>query len=220
MSIESQQLAILAAVTYFIGAIPFGLVVAKVKGRDPRQFGSGNIGATNVGRMLGGKYFALVFTLDMLKGMLPMLAGAFLVRHLDVTNKPYLMWMLVGLAALVGHIFPIYLKFKGGKGVATAAGVLLGLFPYYTIPGAIVIGVFIVVFLVWRMVSLGSVIGALAFAPVYAIVGYFLGWPIAREQLPLLIFAIVMSLLIVLKHKTNIQRILAGTEHAFRKSGT
>ena len=212
------QLAILAAVTYFVGAIPFGLLVAKAKGRDPRQFGSGNIGTTNVGRMLGGKFFAIVFTLDMLKGMLPMLAGAFLVRHLDVTHKPYLIWMLVGLAALVGHIFPIYLKFKGGKGVATAAGVLLGLFPYYTIPGAIVIVLFIVVFLIWRMVSLGSVIGALAFAPAYAVVGYSLGWPITREQLPLLIFAIVMSLLIVIKHKANIKRILAGTEHAFRKS--
>lgn len=217
MPIEAQ-FGILIVLTYFVGSIPFGLLVAKSKGRDPRQFGSGNIGATNVGRMLGGKFFAIVFVLDMLKGMIPMLIGAWLIRSYPVTDKPYVWWMLVGLAALVGHIFPVYLKFKGGKGVATAAGVLLGLFPYYTIPGLIVIGIFVLVFLVWRMVSLGSMVCALAFTPVYVLVGSSLGWPVTRQQLPLLIFAIGMSLLILWKHRSNFKRILAGTEHAFRKN--
>ncbi len=216
MSIDAK-LAILAGMTYFLGSIPFGLIVGKIKGRDPRQFGSGNIGATNVGRMLGGKFFAIVFTLDLLKGMLPMLVAAYLTRHLPITDKPYLLWMLVGAAALLGHLFPIYLKFKGGKGVATAAGVLLGLWPYYTVAGVMVIGLFIVIFMIWRMVSLGSVIGALAFAPTYAAIGYWRGWPILNQQLPLLIFAIAMSLLITIKHKSNIRRILNGTEHTFSK---
>lgn len=212
MSTEAQ-FAILTISTYFIGAIPFGLLVARSKGIDPRKAGSGNIGATNVGRLLGGRFFALVFTLDMLKGMIPMLIGAWLVRELDVTHKPYLLWMSVGAAALLGHVFPIYLKFKGGKGVATAAGVLLGLYPYYTIAGLIVVGIFIVVFMIWRMVSLGSIIGALSFAPAYVAIGLWQGWPITTQQLPLLVFAIIMSLLITLKHRTNIKRILAGTEN-------
>jgi len=216
MSIEAK-FAILTVLTYFVGSIPFGLLVAKSKGIDPRKAGSGNIGATNVGRLLGGKFFAIVFTLDMLKGMIPMLIGAWLVRDLDVTHKPYLLWMCVGAAALLGHVFPIYLKFKGGKGVATAAGVLVGLWPYYTIPGLIVVGLFIVVFMIWRMVSLGSIVGSLAFAPTFAAIGVWRGWPVTREQLPLLIFAIVMSLLITIKHRTNIQRILAGTENRFRR---
>ncbi|GIW77236.1 MAG: glycerol-3-phosphate acyltransferase [Phycisphaerae bacterium] len=212
------QFGILIVLTYFVGSIPFGLLVAKTKGCDPRQFGSGNIGATNVGRMLGGKFFAIVFSLDLLKGMVPMLIGAWLIRSYPVTEKPYLWWMLVGLAALLGHIFPVYLKFKGGKGVATATGVLLGLFPYYTIPGLIVMGIFIVIFLIWRMVSLGSMVCALAFTPVYMLVGYAWGWPVTRQQLPLLIFAVVMSLLILWKHRSNFKRILAGTEHVFRKT--
>ncbi len=216
MTIEAQ-LALLAVAAYFVGAIPFGLLVGKAKGIDPRTQGSGNIGATNVGRLLGGKFFALVFTLDLLKGLLPMLAGAYLVRSYDLQSKPYLLWMLVGAAAIAGHLFPIYLKFKGGKGVATSAGVLLGLWPFYTLPGFIVIGVFLVVFLISRTVSLGSILGALAFAPTYALFGLWRGWPITREQLPLLIFAIVMSLLITWKHRTNIKRLLAGTEHSFKK---
>ena len=215
MTIEAD-LALLAIAAYFVGSIPFGLIVGKAKGIDPRTQGSGNIGATNVGRLLGGKFFALVFTLDLLKGMLPMLAGAYLVRNFDLQSKPYLLWMLVGAGAIAGHLFPIYLKFKGGKGVATSAGVLLGLWPFYTLPAFVVIGIFLLVFLISRTVSLGSIIGSLAFAPTYALFGWWQGWPIVGKQLPLLIFAIVMSLMITWKHRANIQRLLAGTEHSFK----
>ena len=217
MSIEAK-LGVLAVIAYFIGAIPFGLIVGRMKGIDPRTSGSGNIGATNLGRLLGGRYFALVFTLDLLKGLLPMIAAAWVVRHLDPTQKPYVLWMAVGLSAIVGHLFPVYIKFKGGKGVATSAGVILGLFPYYTIPGAGAIGVFLIVFAITRTVSIGSILGSAVFPALFILAGSYFHWPVFGELLPLLIFAILMATLIIFKHRKNIARILAGTEHSFRKS--
>ncbi|MBC7782436.1 MAG: glycerol-3-phosphate 1-O-acyltransferase PlsY [Burkholderiales bacterium] len=215
MSIETK-LAVLAIASYFLGSVPFGLIIGRLKGIDPRTAGSGNIGATNVGRLLGGKYFALVFTLDLLKGLLPMLLAAWLVRHLADNDKPYLMWMLVGAGSIAGHLFPVYLKFKGGKGVATSAGVLLGLWPFYTLPGLLVVGLFIAVYAITRTVSIGSIIGAGAFPIVYVLFGVWKQWPVFTTQLPLLIFAILVAVMIVWKHRTNIRRLLAGTEHSFR----
>ena len=134
----TAQLGILIALAYIVGSIPFGLVVALAKGVDPRLSGSGNIGATNAARAIGGKrWFFLIFFLDMLKGLLPMLVAAVLLRHESRTAETYLLWLAVGLAAVLGHMFSIFLKFKGGKGVATSAGIMLGLYPYYTYPGLI-----------------------------------------------------------------------------------
>lgn len=211
------QLGVLAVIAYWLGAIPFGLIIGKLKGIDPRKAGSGNIGATNVGRLLGGKYFALVFTLDLLKGLIPMLIAAFLLRHFSENDKPYMSWMVVGAGAILGHLFPVYLKFKGGKGVATSAGVLLGLFPYYTLPALIAIGLFIVVFLITRMVSIGSILSAAAFPVIYALFGTWKHWPVFEQQFPLLVFAILMASLIVWKHRTNIARLMKGQEHSFKK---
>src|SRR3954471_22434058 len=129
----------LIPIAYILGAIPFGLIIGKSRGIDPRKSGSGNIGATNVGRLLGGKFFALVFTLDVLKGLLPMLSAAWVVRHYFANPNAlvYLLWLLVGFAAILGHMFSCFINFKGGKGVATSTGVVLGLFPYYTFAGLI-----------------------------------------------------------------------------------
>src|SRR5215212_1642364 len=167
-----HQLLLLAAVSYFLGSIPFGLIVGLSKGIDPRQAGSGNIGATNVARLLGGKFFALVFSLDLLKSLLPMLAAYYLLRRAHLTSdqldaKLLLAWLLVGFAAIVGHMFPIYIGFKGGKGVATSAGLILGLWPYYTLPALIALGVFLITFFTWRYVSLGSIASALRFPLAY-----------------------------------------------------
>jgi acyl phosphate:glycerol-3-phosphate acyltransferase len=216
MSIETQLL-ILAAAAYFAGSVPFGLLVGRAKGIDPRTAGSGNIGATNVGRLLGGKFFAIVFTLDLLKGMIPMLIGAGLVSHLPAAAKPYGLWMLVGAAAIGGHMASVFLKFKGGKGVATSAGVLLGLWPYYTLPGLIVIAIFGIVFKLTRTVSIGSIAAAAAFPVVYVVFGLAMGWPVFGKQLPLLIFAVAVAVIIVWKHRSNIRRLLAGEEHSFKK---
>ena len=212
------QLIALAAAAYFVGAVPFGLVVGRAKGIDPRTAGSGNIGATNVGRLLGGKYFALVFTLDLLKGLVPMLVAAYLLRGLPTHDKPYLLWMLVGAAAVLGHLFPVYLKFKGGKGVATSAGVVLGLWPFYTLPGVAVVLLFLLVFAVTRTVSLGSIAASGGFPVMFILIGLAMGWPVFGQQLPLLIFGTLLGGLIVWRHRANIVRLLNGTESSFKKS--
>ncbi|MDB5328143.1 MAG: plsY [Phycisphaerales bacterium] len=216
MALQSQML-ILAAAAYLIGAIPFGLLVGWVKGIDVRTQGSGNIGATNIGRLLGGKYFALVFALDLLKGLLPMLAAAYLLRNLPTHDKPYLLWMTVGAAAILGHLFPVYLKFKGGKGVATSAGVVLGLWPFYTLPGVAVVLIFLIVFGITRTVSLGSIASSAGFPLCFIGIGLAMGWPVFGQQLPLLIFGTVLGSLIVYRHRKNIGRLIDGTEHSFKK---
>src|SRR5438105_3740910 len=127
----------LAPAAYAVGSIPFGLLVGLAKGVDVRKSGSGNIGATNVARLLGGRFFALVFTLDLLKGMLPVLAARYVLGG-EPKNLLYcILWILIGFAAIAGHMFSLFLKFRGGKGVATSAGVLLGIFPYFTYPALI-----------------------------------------------------------------------------------
>src|SRR5258705_11427307 len=99
------QLAALIVGSYFLGSVPFGLIVGLSKGIDPRKAGSGNIGATNVGRLLGGKFFALVFILDLLKGLLPMLAAAWMLQNKNRSQVDYILWLLVGFAAICGHMF-------------------------------------------------------------------------------------------------------------------
>jgi glycerol-3-phosphate acyltransferase PlsY len=217
-----HQLLLLAAISYFLGSIPFGLLVGLAKGIDPRQAGSGNIGATNVARLLGGKFFALVFTLDLLKSLIPMLIGYALLRRAHLTSdqldaKLLLAWLLVGFAAIVGHMFPVYIGFKGGKGVATSAGLILGLWPYYTLPALIALAVFLIVFFIWRYVSLGSIASALSFPLAYILFALVNRWPLTNQQLPLLIFAILVAAMIIYKHRTNIARLRAGTEQPIKR---
>ena len=214
------QMIALAVAAYFVGAIPFGLVVGRAKGVDPRTAGSGNIGATNVGRLLGGKYFALVFTLDLLKGLAPMLVAAYLLRGLPTHEKPYLLWMLVGAGAVLGHLFPVYLTFKGGKGVATSAGVVLGLWPFYTLPGIGVVLLFLLVFAITRTVSLGSIVASGGFPVMFVLIGLAMGWPVFGQQLPLLVFGALLGGLIVWRHRANIVRLRRGTENSFKKGET
>ena len=213
----TKQLLILIPVAYLMGSIPFGLIVGRAKGIDPRTAGSGNIGATNVGRLLGGKYFALVFVLDMLKGLLPMLAAGVALHWLASSRIEYVLWLLVGFAAIAGHMFSVFLRLKGGKGVATGAGVALGLFPYYTIPAVVALLAFLGVFKASKIVSLASITGAVVFPVAYVSIGLILGWDVVGTQLPLLIFALLLSGLIVYRHRSNIARLRAGTESRFEK---
>src|SRR3954470_23178230 len=111
----AQQLLILVPTSYVLGSVPFGLLVGLARGVDPRKAGSGNIGATNVGRLLGGKFFAMVFTLDLLKSLIPMLAAGAILRWTATDSQTYLLWLAVGFAAIIGHMFSIFLKFTGGK---------------------------------------------------------------------------------------------------------
>ena len=189
-----------------------------------RKAGSGNIGATNVGRLLGGKFFAIVFTLDLLKGLVPMLAAAGVLAHFtetsrEYTSQDYALWLLVGFSAITGHMFSIFLNFKGGKGVATSTGVILGLFPYYTLPAIVAILAFVVVFKLTRYVSLASIIGSGLFSVAYLTIGLALHWPVFGHQWPLLAFAVLMGGLIIYKHRGNLARLRAGTENRIGTHG-
>jgi glycerol-3-phosphate acyltransferase PlsY len=209
-------LLILIPISYLLGSIPFGLLVGLSKGVDVRKEGSGNIGATNVGRLLGKRFFFVVFFLDLLKSLIPMLIASWIVGHIVERDwRLYLLWLSVGFAAILGHMFPVFLKFKGGKGVATSAGMMLGLFPYYTLPGGIAIGVFILVFGISRIISLSSMVAACAFPILYLGIGLIDHWPIFRELWPLTVFSFVIAVMIVLRHRTNISRLMKGEEKRY-----
>jgi glycerol-3-phosphate acyltransferase PlsY len=209
--------ALAAIAAYLLGSTPFGLLIAKAHGKDLRSIGSGNIGATNVARALGRRWAYFCFVLDMLKGLVPMLAIMPLAR--DLRSQSYsdgviglFLWLAVGCAAIMGHVFPIYLKFKGGKGVATSLGVALGLWPYYTICAAVAFAVWAAVVLLWRYVSLASITASIAF-PATLIVAITLspGWDIA-DVWPLLVGATAIPLMVIIRHRENIRRLIAGTE--------
>jgi len=210
---RTQALLALIPAAYVVGSIPFGLIVGLAKGIDPRTAGSKNIGATNVGRLLGARFFLLVFVLDMLKGALPTAAaGAVLHFHAD-DRLGYLLWVVVGFAAMLGHMFSLFLKFKGGKGVATAVGVVLGIFPCFTAAGVCVLLIWVIVLGLTRYISVASMVAAVCFPIIYAALALRRHWPIAGAQLPLLIFAVMIPVLIIGRHRGNIARLLAGTEN-------
>jgi glycerol-3-phosphate acyltransferase PlsY len=201
-------LAIIAA--YLLGSIPFGLLIVKAHGKDLRSIGSGNIGATNVSRALGRKWAYVCFALDVLKGLTPMLATMLIANPDDVLTL--WLWLAIGCAAILGHIFPIYVKFKGGKGVATSFGVALGLWPYYTICVLFAAGVWVVVVLIWRYVSLASITASVTF-PLVLIVAIILtpGWDFGNLW-PVLITAVAIPVMVIVRHRENIKRLRTGTE--------
>ncbi|MHC4193985.1 MAG: glycerol-3-phosphate 1-O-acyltransferase PlsY [Planctomycetota bacterium] len=203
---------ILTIVAYLLGSIPFGLIVTAVHGKDLRAVGSGNIGATNVARALGRNWAYFCFLLDVLKGTVPMLAARFLTRVDSPNPGLVFLWLLVGCAAVLGHIFPIYLRFKGGKGVATSFGVALGLWPYYTICAVVAIAVWAAVVLIWRYVSLASIAASVSF-PIALILAILWtpSWDFS-DLWSLLIVAIAIPVMVIVRHRENIKRLLSGTE--------
>ncbi len=178
-----------------------------------RKSGSGNIGATNVGRLLGQRYFWLVFWLDVIKGVIPVAVAGWLLQYAGETWLHYFMWLLVGAATLLGNLYSVYIGFKGGKGVATSTGITLGIFPYFTLTALLGVAIFLVVLGIWRYISLASIVSAAAFPVIYGLLGWWMGWDVLGAQLPLLIFAIVVAMLIIWRHRTNIARLRAGTEN-------
>jgi glycerol-3-phosphate acyltransferase PlsY len=210
----AQQLLCLLLIAYVLGSVPFGLIVGLAKGIDPRKAGSGNIGATNVGRLLGGRYFAIVFILDLLKGLLPTLAASWVVHrpHTTLSTTTYLLWLAVGFAAILGHMFSLFLKFKGGKGVATSTGVIMGVFPDYTMAAIAVVVVWGVFFALSRTISLASIAGAVAFPIVFVGISLARHQPLLQERWPLLAFCTLVAVMVVWKHRANIARLRAGTE--------
>jgi glycerol-3-phosphate acyltransferase PlsY len=201
-------IAIVAA--YLLGSIPFGLLIAKAHGKDLRSIGSGNIGATNVSRALGRKWAYFCFVLDVLKGLIPMLVTMLIAKPGSVIML--WLWLAVGCAAILGHIFPIYLKFKGGKGVATSFGVALGLWPYFTVCALFFAVTWVVVVLIWRYVSLASITASVTI-PLALLLAIILipGWDFGNLW-PILITAVAIPVMVIIRHRENIKRLLEGTE--------
>jgi glycerol-3-phosphate acyltransferase PlsY len=188
---------------YLLGSIPFGLILAKLfGGTDVRKEGSGNIGATNVARVVGPLAGILTLILDGAKGA----AAVLLAERLSNTSATWM--MIAGMAALLGHCYSVWLEFKGGKGVATAAGVFLALCPLAFL-GAILLFIVVVVF--WRYVSLGSISAAAAIP----LLMYFLWAPGHAPPLVVTFGSLAIALLVVYKHDANIQRLVEGAEPKF-----
>jgi len=205
---------IIAVIAYLLGSIPFGFLLVRIfRKEDIRTVGSGNIGATNVLRSGAKGLGVLTFLLDAAKGYIAVFAATRLLSGFGFSpSLP--VEVLIGLPAIaalfavLGHMYPVWLRFKGGKGVATAFGVFLALSPRAALAG---LAIFIVVLLIWRYVSLASIVSAIAF-PIAALI-------IARNYLtPLLATVVVLiPLLVIVKHRQNITRLLNGTEYRFGK---
>ncbi len=193
-----------AIAAYLVGSIPFGKVIAALVARiDITQRGSGNIGATNVARALGMKWGIVTLALDILKGLVPMLLFAL---SAEGTGTAYSMSLAaVGLCGLLGHMFPLFLWFKGGKGVATALGVYLVMSPVSCLCALIV---FILVVAVWDFISLGSIIGACTMPVLLILFG---------KPYPFVIASILIAILVFWKHRENLQRLMKGTEPKWRQ---
>jgi acyl phosphate:glycerol-3-phosphate acyltransferase len=197
------RLLIIAALSYLLGSIPFGYLLVRIfRGEDVRQSGSGNIGATNVSRtspVLGG----LTFLLDALKGT-GAVALSYVVAERMVAIPTLEQLALGALFAVVGHVFPAWLKFRGGKGVATGLGAFLLIAPKAVLIAA---GIFIAVVVIFRYVSLGSIVAVATFPFAAWIIGQFYLSPAGLALISL------ASLLILIKHRDNMRRLLAGTEN-------
>ena len=197
MESETIILPLWLAAAYLLGSIPTGLLLGKAYGIDVRQEGSGNIGATNLYRTLGRKVGVITLIGDCLKGLVPVLVGR--ACGLDAGQVAW-----VGLASFCGHVFSVFLRFKGGKGVATALGVFLALSPLAVV---IAMAVFVLLVLKWRYISLGSISAAAIMPLAVSLLG--------GNRVMLLVTALI-ALTVIVKHQENIKRLVAGTESRFK----
>ena len=199
---------------YLLGSISFALILGRLNGINIREHGSGNVGATNLGRALGKKWGIACFLLDLGKGLIPVVGyGLWIGAFADggVNSEAMLRWLGVGGAAVVGHIFPVFLKFKGGKGVATSAGALLGFWPVLTVPVLASGVVWYAVTKLTAYVGLASVMAA-ATLPIFAV-----AYGLITNKNPGVIgvtggASALLAALVIVRHKSNIKRLRAGTE--------
>lgn len=208
-SLQTMSWFLIVVSSYLIGSVPWGFIFARAKGIDIRQQGSGNIGAANATRVMGRKWGYAVFLCDFLKGCLSVKLGQLIAGFFQV--DPVLAGVLAATASVIGHDFPVWLGFKGGKGIATLAGVVLGLFsPLVCVLFGVV---WVVAFLLGRYTSLASISAVIALPIAAALI-------VAKNEagFPLLVgFCVFMAALAIWKHRSNIVRLLNGTENRFGK---
>jgi acyl phosphate:glycerol-3-phosphate acyltransferase len=188
-----MEVYLLVLFAYLLGSVPTGFILGSLAGVDVRKTGSGNVGATNVARVVGKRHGILTLVADIAKGFIP-IAVAFSLGLTPTATA------FVGIAAFLGHLYPVFLRFQGGKGVATALGVFLGLGPWATL---VLMAIFVLVVLATRVVSLSSIVAA-AFAPI--VFWFFFHSPILTGT------SLFIAVMIILRHRGNIQRLLLGTE--------
>src|SRR6266581_9522079 len=204
-------LAVLLVGSYFLGSIPFGYLAGRLVGIDIQQAGSGNVGATNVVRVLGKRYGYPVFELDVLKGF-----GAAKIAMLMAPgrppewNSPEIVGILAAMSSVLGHLYPPWLKFKGGKGVATSAGALLALTPVATLIG---VAIWVIVFWLTRYVSLASLTAAVVLPIVILVVSS----PDQNKRKPLVYSSVCVAAVVVWRHRSNLSRLIRGTEPRFTR---
>ncbi len=205
-----------AGAAYMVGSVPFGVIVARARGVDLRQVGSGNIGAANVSRALGSRWGAFVLLLDILKGFVPTYCALVLADPLrramgEVWLSHVWLGIAAGFCAVLGHNFSIFLRLRGGKGVATSAGVFLALAPEAL---GVAVAVYVLCRAVFKYFSLASILAAVALPAAAFLVPRFdrmdrVEW---KEALPIACFAALAGVLVIARHHSNIRRLLAGTE--------
>jgi glycerol-3-phosphate acyltransferase PlsY len=204
-------LLITAFASYVIGSIPAGYIAGRIAGIDIRTAGSGNIGATNVTRVLGKRYGYPVFAVDFLKGLAPVSISIAIAKHaqpiLGAVDK---FGIIAAVCCVLGHSFPVWLRFKGGKGVATSAGALFGLMPRVAL---IAVAVWLIIFQLTRYVSVASMIAALA-VPITILSMIFLG---QTDGMTLLYFSICLAAVVIFRHRSNLSRLVRGTEPRFKR---
>jgi len=205
---------IVVVVSYLLGSIPFGYLLVRIfRGQDVRQTGSGNIGATNVARTGSKRLAVATLALDALKGYAAVayalwLAGGQRSGGEESGNSAFLLAALAAFCAILGHMFTVWLRFKGGKGVATAVGAFAALAPRAIVVAVVV---FLVLVALTRYISLGSMVAA----AVFPLLAWWLN-PAERTTAPILLLIAASSLLIIVRHKDNIRRLLSGTENRWR----
>jgi len=210
---------VLVLAAYLVGSIPFGVLIGRARGIDIRTAGSGNIGATNVGRVLGRRWGIACFALDVAKGATPVLVagglqGTLGVAATEVAPAALWWWLAVAAATVAGHLHPIYLGFRGGKGVATSLGALASTWPHLTVPTLAALALWIVVVRTSRYVSVASIAAGVALPLLH------LAWAIGMLGVPAtrvlsgapFAIAVVLGTLVVVKHRSNFARLRAGTE--------
>ena len=201
---------LIALLSYLMGSVPAGYIAGRFAGIDIRRVGSGNIGATNVLRVLGKPYGYAVFLFDFCKGVGAVRVSILIINAAHPGNQESeLVGIMAGVLCVLGHSYPVWLGFKGGKGVATSAGVLFGLMPAAALA---VLAVWFVTFQATKYVSVASIVAAVALPVTAAVMVHF-----EKAGMPLVYFSACLAVVIVWRHRSNVSRLMKGTEASFRR---